>query len=138
MGYGDQNDRMTLIAKVCCWAVRAAASRPVPHLIEPAATRLAIGTIRLYRRLLSRHTNRTCLFNPTCSQRALEAIEHHGFSVGMKLAAAQINRCGGSYTLSVTASGETWLVTSDGLRFGPDEIADVLKASRTRSISSTP
>ncbi|NEV79802.1 membrane protein insertion efficiency factor YidD [Rhodopseudomonas sp. BR0C11] len=125
---------MILIARICCWAVRAAARRPVPRLIEPVAARLAIGTIRLYRRFLSQHTKRTCLFNPTCSQRALEALEQYGFSEGIKLAAAQINRCGGSYRLSVTASGETWLVTSDGLRFGPDEIADVLKGQHTHML----
>jgi hypothetical protein len=95
--------------------------------MEPTATLLAIAAIRLYRLFLSRRTNCTCLFNPSCSQRALEAIENHGFAKGIKLAAAQINRCGGSYTLSVTTSGETWLSTSDGLRFGPEEIASVLK-----------
>ncbi|WP_406677377.1 membrane protein insertion efficiency factor YidD [Rhodopseudomonas infernalis] len=124
---------MTLIANVCCSAVRIAAKCSQPLWFDPVVTPLSLSAIRLYRRLLSRSTGRTCLFNPSCSQRALEAIETHGFSRGIVLAAEQIDRCGGSFTFSVTTTGETWLVTSDGLRFGPEEIADVVKTGAHRS-----
>lgn len=123
MGDSDQNDRMSWLARACVGAVRAAAILPVPRFLDPLAASAALGAIAVYRRLGSRHVGRTCLFNPSCSCRAEREFRAHGFRDGLSFTVSQLDRCGGAYALSTTVSGEIWLLTSDGLRFGPDEIA---------------
>ena len=54
--------------------------------------RLALALIRLYQ--LAR-TGRVspCRFTPTCSQYAMEAVEHHGARHGLALTARRLGRC---------------------------------------------
>lgn len=51
---------------------------------------LLIKIIALYQKYLSRGM---CLYRPTCSQYAVEAIYHHGAVKGCALAAWRILRC---------------------------------------------
>ncbi|GEM_PF-2395179 len=114
---------MSLLARCCCGAVGLAARLPVPERLDGLAARAAIGAIKLYQRWLSPRTGVTCLFSPTCSHRALAWLSVEGFSGGMRQADAQLRRCGGAYSLTTTVSGETWLVTADSRRFGPEELS---------------
>jgi putative component of membrane protein insertase Oxa1/YidC/SpoIIIJ protein YidD len=110
-------------------AVEVAARFPVPEALDQLAAGAAVGAIGFYRRFISRHSGKACLFRPTCSQRAMTFLSEHGLRAGMKLTLTQLHRCGGNYSISTNVLGETLLVTADGLRFGPDEISqDVLNA----------
>lgn len=62
-------------------------TRPTP----PA--RLAMGTIRLYQRLLSPALGRNCRFSPTCSSYALEAVGRFGLIRGGGMALRRLGRC---------------------------------------------
>lgn len=55
---------------------------------------LAIGALRLYKRLISPALPPACRFAPTCSEYAAEAIEKHGVLRGGMLAARRLLRCG--------------------------------------------
>jgi len=56
-------------------------------------TRLAVGLIHLYQRLLSPLLPPACKFHPTCSNYAVEALRTHGFARGGALATWRILRC---------------------------------------------
>lgn len=58
-----------------------------------AATRIALGLIRLYQVTISQATHPSCRFVPTCSSYAYEAIEKHGLAMGVWLGAKRIARC---------------------------------------------
>lgn len=56
--------------------------------------RLLIGMIGFYRKYISPLKGRSCcIYTPTCSQYAIEAIEKHGVIKGCLLAAWRILRC---------------------------------------------
>ena len=56
--------------------------------------KIAIYFINLYRRFLSPLKRRpTCIYVPTCSQYAIEALEKYGFLKGSFLAIRRILRC---------------------------------------------
>ena len=56
--------------------------------------RILIFIINLYRRFLSPLKRRpTCIYTPTCSQYAIEALEKYGFLKGSFLAVRRILRC---------------------------------------------
>ena len=53
-----------------------------------------ILVINLYQKLLSPLKGRpTCIYTPTCSQYAIEALEKYGFFKGSFLAVKRILRC---------------------------------------------
>ena len=56
--------------------------------------RLLLGAIRFYRRSISPFRGPCCIYIPTCSQYALEAIERHGAVKGSFLALRRVLRCG--------------------------------------------
>ena len=49
--------------------------------------------IRIYRLVISPALPRTCIYYPSCSHYAQNAIMHHGFIRGIVLGAARIGRC---------------------------------------------
>lgn len=56
--------------------------------------KLAIFLINLYRNYLSPLKRRpTCIYTPTCSQYAIEALEKYGFLKGSFLAVRRVLRC---------------------------------------------
>lgn len=55
--------------------------------------KLLILPIRFYRRFISRYTQPRCIFFPTCSAYAIEAIETHGALKGLLLTAWRLLRC---------------------------------------------
>ncbi len=64
-------------------------------------TRVFVSIIRLYQCLVSPVLPPSCRFVPTCSQYAIEAIEHYGLARGVLRACLRILRChpfhGGGY-----------------------------------------
>jgi len=54
---------------------------------------LAVGLIRLYRRLAPAGVRSSCRFRPTCSEYAILAIQHYGFLDGGRRAIARLRRC---------------------------------------------
>lgn len=60
--------------------------------MSPLAHIIALP-VRAYRLILSPWLGQSCRFLPTCSQYALEALEHHGAVHGSWLAARRILRC---------------------------------------------
>ena len=53
----------------------------------------AIALVRVYQRFISPLFPPCCIYSPTCSQYAVEAIEKHGFLKGTWLAFKRILRC---------------------------------------------
>ena len=56
-------------------------------------TRLALGIVSGYQRLISPLLPGACRFAPTCSEYARLALVEHGFVWGMGLAAWRLARC---------------------------------------------
>lgn len=54
---------------------------------------LALGTIRLYQRTLSRLLPPSCRFVPSCSEYGYEAIARYGIARGGALAVWRVLRC---------------------------------------------
>ena len=54
---------------------------------------LAVGTIRLYQKLVSGRMAANCRYQPTCSQYSAEAIERFGSVKGIWLGMKRIGRC---------------------------------------------
>lgn len=55
--------------------------------------RLALGTIRLYKRFISPALPSACIYTPTCSEYTYQAIERYGVIRGVWLGAKRISRC---------------------------------------------
>ena len=55
--------------------------------------KLLLALIRFYRRFISPMTKPACIFVPTCSQYAIEAIEKYGAAKGTWLAVKRISKC---------------------------------------------
>lgn len=56
--------------------------------------RILIFSIKLYRKYLSPLKGKPrCIYTPTCSQYAIEALERYGFLKGSFLAVRRILRC---------------------------------------------
>ena len=55
--------------------------------------RVLIAMIRFYKRAISPHLRDACIYTPTCSEYAIEAIETHGALKGLALAVWRILRC---------------------------------------------
>ena len=55
--------------------------------------RLALAAIRGYQRFISPVLPDACIYVPTCSQYAVEAVERYGVLKGCWLAARRILRC---------------------------------------------
>jgi uncharacterized protein len=60
--------------------------------VKPA-TRLALGMVSAYRRLISPLLPSACRFAPTCSEYARLALIEHGLARGVALAAWRLARC---------------------------------------------
>ena len=58
-----------------------------------AGTRIALGAVVTYQRLVSPLLPSACRFAPTCSEYARLALEQHGFLRGIGLAAWRLMRC---------------------------------------------
>jgi hypothetical protein len=56
-------------------------------------TRLLLAVIRGYRYLLSPWWGNQCRFTPTCSEYAMQALEHHGALRGSWLALRRLSKC---------------------------------------------
>ena len=52
-----------------------------------------IGLIKIYRKFISRCIGPHCIYTPTCSQYAMEAIRKYGAIKGTYLACRRILRC---------------------------------------------
>ena len=54
---------------------------------------ILIGLIKFYRKQISPVLGKNCIYTPTCSQYAIEAIEIHGCIKGVYYAIKRILRC---------------------------------------------
>ena len=52
-----------------------------------------IALIRLYRYAISPLLGRSCRFDPSCSEYAIEALQRHGLLSGIWLATRRVARC---------------------------------------------
>ncbi|MDD3222188.1 MAG: membrane protein insertion efficiency factor YidD [Clostridia bacterium] len=55
--------------------------------------RILIGCVRFYRKYISPYKKPCCIYVPTCSQYAIEALEKYGAIKGSYLAIRRILRC---------------------------------------------
>lgn len=56
-------------------------------------TKSALALLRLYKLAVSPYLPSTCIYQPTCSEYASEAIEIHGPARGMWMGIKRIARC---------------------------------------------
>jgi len=55
---------------------------------------LVIALIRLYQRLVSPALPECCIYSPSCSHYAVDALRRHGLRRGAWLASRRLARCG--------------------------------------------
>jgi putative membrane protein insertion efficiency factor len=55
--------------------------------------KIAIGMIRFYRKFISPMKKPSCIYIPTCSQYAIEALTKYGFIKGSILSIWRVLRC---------------------------------------------
>lgn len=55
--------------------------------------RAAIGAVKFYKKHISPHLPRACIYTPTCSEYCIEAIERFGVLKGGALTVKRILRC---------------------------------------------
>lgn len=55
--------------------------------------RMLIGMVKFYKKFISPCIGAHCIYTPTCSQYALEALEKYGAIKGTYLACRRILRC---------------------------------------------
>lgn len=60
---------------------------------RPVLREAAILPVHLYRLLLSPILPRSCRFEPTCSQYAMEAVREHGVFRGARMTILRVLRC---------------------------------------------
>jgi uncharacterized protein len=53
-----------------------------------------VAVIRIYQRTAGKMLPQACRFHPSCSEYAVQAIEHYGALRGAGLAARRLLRCG--------------------------------------------
>lgn len=70
-------------------------SQPATHVKSDlsAGQRAALALIRWYQQTISPNLGTRCRFAPSCSHYAADAIELHGLSRGIVLAARRLVRC---------------------------------------------
>jgi putative component of membrane protein insertase Oxa1/YidC/SpoIIIJ protein YidD len=112
-----------IISKFCICIARSCGRIKLPKKINRNAAKLAISSIRIYQKFASAKTGRCCFFKVSCSEVAATALKEVGWNDGWAKAIQQLERCGGAFTLAVTASGEALLITSDGAVFQHNEIS---------------
>jgi len=83
-------------------------------LVDMPLAFLARLTIRVYQLTVSRRLNRTCLFAPTCSHRALALFRENGFFGGVAMTRAQLEQCRGNYSVRFDGQGAMELLTASG------------------------
>jgi putative membrane protein insertion efficiency factor len=72
---------------------REAARNPAPATNELEI--LAFCALRFYQLFISTQDRPSCMFTPTCSNYALQAIRHHGLLRGILMASDRFQRCNG-------------------------------------------
>lgn len=63
------------------------------NIFKNGSKNIALGLIKFYRKHISPYTKPSCIYVPTCSSYALEAIERFGFVKGGYLSLRRILRC---------------------------------------------
>lgn len=63
------------------------------EIIKNGLKNILIALIKFYRKFISPMTNPSCIYIPTCSSYALEALERFGFFKGSYLAIRRVLRC---------------------------------------------
>ncbi len=63
------------------------------NYVSRLITKLLVGLVWLYKRVISPWTPASCRFTPTCSTYAIEALQKHGPLKGSYLALRRILRC---------------------------------------------
>jgi putative component of membrane protein insertase Oxa1/YidC/SpoIIIJ protein YidD len=88
--------------------------------------KLAILAIRLYQILGRRFYQRTCLFRPTCSRRAIRYFQQYGFRKGLRLTRFQLSECKATYSLRFNSQGKVEMITHSGRVVPEEEINPVI------------
>jgi len=71
-----------------------AVEKPKPFA-DPMSWALAQG-VRLYQRLSPGRWQGRCIYMPSCSEYAIQALRKHGFPMGVVLTLRRLARCGGN------------------------------------------
>ncbi|MFA6349998.1 MAG: membrane protein insertion efficiency factor YidD [Candidatus Omnitrophota bacterium] len=56
-------------------------------------TKAMLGIICFYRKCVRPYLPTSCIYNPTCSEYAIQAITKYGWLKGSLMAAARLGRC---------------------------------------------
>ena len=69
----------------------------IGEIIRKAVRTAFVLPILLYRKLISPALPDSCIYEPSCSQYAIEAIMKHGLLKGVTLGLARLFRCVGAF-----------------------------------------
>jgi uncharacterized protein len=58
--------------------------------------RAALAAVRFYQRYLRRFHNRECIYEPSCSEYTILAVEKYGAIRGLRYGVSRIKRCNGA------------------------------------------
>jgi putative component of membrane protein insertase Oxa1/YidC/SpoIIIJ protein YidD len=78
--------------------------------------------IRTYQCLISKRLGRTCLFEPSCSHRALAFFRDHNFNTALRRVRQQLQNCRGDYSLRLDEHGRVELITESGMVVSEPEV----------------
>ncbi len=115
---------MRLIAWSCVTLLGISARLRVPSSADYRVAKIAAHIVMIYRRALSQHTGRTCLFRKTCSHATLDYLNDFGWNKGIVMAYERVRSCGGAYTMTVDVFGRPVLIVLDGTTFGHNELSE--------------
>jgi putative component of membrane protein insertase Oxa1/YidC/SpoIIIJ protein YidD len=93
------------------------------RLIEPLVTFLAMAAVRAYRLTLSGRIGVTCMFRPSCSEFAIDALRKRGWNSARHDIDARLARCDGVYVATHDGTGFE-VRTSDGLELGEADLSE--------------
>ncbi|MGE6698100.1 membrane protein insertion efficiency factor YidD [Hyphomonas sp. NPDC076900] len=91
----------------------------------PVVRPVVVLSIRLYRLTLSHFVGQDCLFCPTCSRRALDALVALPFQAAMRETVEQVMGCNPNYVLFQAPEG--WVMrTSNGRTFMQSDLSPAI------------
>jgi putative component of membrane protein insertase Oxa1/YidC/SpoIIIJ protein YidD len=100
-------------------------------VIDRTLAWFAVRFIRIYQKTISPFHGRTCLFEPTCSHRAVAYFKQYGFHEGLRATRNQLADCRGDYSLRLDSRGRVELLTHSGSVVSSSGINPVISAKLT-------
>jgi putative component of membrane protein insertase Oxa1/YidC/SpoIIIJ protein YidD len=131
LGYGSQtliSTSSAIIRHALISCMRSASRIKMISRFDRPVRSVTIVFIQAYRAFLSPWLGQHCLFSPSCSTRAIFALQHLTWNEALHKINAQTQRCCGNYIVRYSPDGELELQASDGMIFHEAELSSLVAA----------